>query len=144
LQRIGRISIATRSLSCASPQSASCSENFAIPRDVSGQTLRTAVQLTPGQRPVASSIFALTIRKPLALSAAANSAAVIFDSGFCDLQLRVPELFGTEARDPVHLELILSEIDFDPVLKAAFPSSEASQSAVSSHVSEPSRSPTKT
>jgi transposase len=26
-------------LSCASPQSASCSENFAIPRDVSGQTL---------------------------------------------------------------------------------------------------------
>jgi hypothetical protein len=32
-----------RSLSCASPQSASCSENFAIPRDVSGQTLRDYV-----------------------------------------------------------------------------------------------------
>src|SRR5262245_8776333 len=38
--RIGRTLIAKRSHSCASPLSASCSENFAIPPDVSGQTLR--------------------------------------------------------------------------------------------------------
>src|SRR4029077_1651906 len=37
--RIGRTSIAKRSYSCASPQSASCSENSAIPSDLSGQTL---------------------------------------------------------------------------------------------------------
>jgi hypothetical protein len=40
--RIGRTSIAKRSHSCVSPQSASCSENSAIPSDLSGQTLRTA------------------------------------------------------------------------------------------------------
>src|SRR6266436_1675770 len=40
LPRIGRTSIARRSLSCASPQFASCSENFVIPPDVFGQTLR--------------------------------------------------------------------------------------------------------
>jgi hypothetical protein len=40
LPRIGRTSIATHWLSCISPQSASCSENFAIVPDVSGQTLR--------------------------------------------------------------------------------------------------------
>src|SRR5215469_16300797 len=40
LQRIGRTSIATRWRSCGSPQSASCSENFVIPLDVFGQTLR--------------------------------------------------------------------------------------------------------
>src|ERR1700684_3966233 len=40
LPRIGRTSIATHWLSCVSPQSASCSENFAIVPDVSGQTLR--------------------------------------------------------------------------------------------------------
>jgi hypothetical protein len=39
--------------------------------------LKTAVQLAPGHRPVASSILIPTTRKPLALSAAANSAAVI-------------------------------------------------------------------
>src|SRR6266849_700626 len=39
-QRIGRISTERRSRSCASPQSASCSENSAIRREVSGQTLR--------------------------------------------------------------------------------------------------------
>jgi hypothetical protein len=39
--------------------------------------LRTADHLTPGHWPVASSIFALTTRKPFVLSAAANSAAVI-------------------------------------------------------------------
>jgi hypothetical protein len=37
--RIGRTSIAQRSRSCASPQSGSCSENFVILTDVSGQTL---------------------------------------------------------------------------------------------------------
>lgn len=41
LPRIGRTSIATRWRSCGLPQSASCSENFVIPPDVFGQTLRT-------------------------------------------------------------------------------------------------------
>src|SRR5262249_21745947 len=40
LQRIGRTSIATRWRSSGLPQSASCSENFVIPPDVFGQTLR--------------------------------------------------------------------------------------------------------
>src|SRR6516225_223315 len=40
LQRIGRTSTATRWRSCGLPQSASCSENFVIPPDVFGQTLR--------------------------------------------------------------------------------------------------------
>jgi hypothetical protein len=39
LPRIGRTSIARRWHSCASHQSASCSENFVIPLDVPGQTL---------------------------------------------------------------------------------------------------------
>src|SRR5437660_6382847 len=39
LPRIGRTSIARRSHSCASLQSASCSENFVIRLDVPGQTL---------------------------------------------------------------------------------------------------------
>src|SRR5262249_29688159 len=38
--RIGRTSIAQRSLFCASPQSSLCSENFVILTDVSGRTLR--------------------------------------------------------------------------------------------------------
>src|SRR2546422_6653137 len=42
LPRIGRTSIATRWLSCGLPQSASCCENFVIPPDVFGQTLRLA------------------------------------------------------------------------------------------------------
>jgi hypothetical protein len=37
--RIGRISTERRSRSCASPQSASCSENYAIRPEVSGRTL---------------------------------------------------------------------------------------------------------
>src|SRR5499426_315006 len=41
--RIGKTSIAQRSRSCASPQSGSCSENFVILTDVSGQTLRPIV-----------------------------------------------------------------------------------------------------
>src|SRR5262249_18026342 len=40
LPRIGRTSIATRWRSCGLPQSASCSENFVIPPDVFGHTLR--------------------------------------------------------------------------------------------------------
>src|SRR6266498_3427286 len=43
LPRIGRTSIATRWRSCSLPQSASCSENFVIPPDVFGQTLRIFV-----------------------------------------------------------------------------------------------------
>jgi Transposase DDE domain len=39
--KIGRTSIEKRWLSCASLQSASCSESFVILHDVSGQTLRT-------------------------------------------------------------------------------------------------------
>src|SRR6266436_2635854 len=42
LPRIGRTSIATRWRSCGLPQSASCSENFVIPPDVFGQTLRSS------------------------------------------------------------------------------------------------------
>src|SRR5215813_12057266 len=42
LPRIGRTSIATHWRSCGLPQSASCSENFVIPLDVFGQTLRHA------------------------------------------------------------------------------------------------------
>src|SRR5450759_4058524 len=38
--RIGRTSTARRSRSCASPQSASCSENSVISREVPGRTLR--------------------------------------------------------------------------------------------------------
>src|SRR5262249_17010992 len=48
LQRIGRTSIATRWRFCGLPQSASCSENFVIPPDVFGQTLRK-----PGWLPTA-------------------------------------------------------------------------------------------
>src|SRR6266403_3683411 len=47
LPRIGRTSIATRWRSCGLPQSASCSENFVIPPDVFGQTLRTYFYLLP-------------------------------------------------------------------------------------------------
>src|SRR6202167_1775597 len=42
LPRIGRTSIVRLSLSCASPQSASCCENSVIPLDVLGQTLRAS------------------------------------------------------------------------------------------------------
>jgi hypothetical protein len=40
LPRTGKISTTTRSPSCASPLSVSCSENFVIPHEVSGRTLR--------------------------------------------------------------------------------------------------------
>src|SRR5260370_33134590 len=39
--KIGRISTERRSHFCASLQSGSCSENYAIPHDLSGQTLRS-------------------------------------------------------------------------------------------------------
>src|SRR6266487_6716714 len=57
LPRIGRTSIATRWRSCGLPQSASCSENFVIPPDVFGQTLRAQCRanaanvLTPRRPP---------------------------------------------------------------------------------------------
>jgi hypothetical protein len=50
LPRIGRTSIATRWRSCALPQSASCSENFVIPPDVFGQTLRRAAPARKARR----------------------------------------------------------------------------------------------
>src|SRR5215831_10558871 len=51
LQRIGRTSIATRWRFCGLPQSASCSENFVIPPDVFGQTLRVeATSIRPPER----------------------------------------------------------------------------------------------
>src|SRR5262245_20847379 len=50
LQRIGRTSIATRWRSCGLPQSASCSENFVIPPDVFGQTLRDTLLIRVGRR----------------------------------------------------------------------------------------------
>src|SRR5207302_9129300 len=47
LPRIGRTSIATRWRFCGLPQSASCSENFVIPPDVFGQTLRLLRRAPP-------------------------------------------------------------------------------------------------
>src|ERR1700730_9796813 len=49
LPRIGRISTEKRSRSCASPQSASCSENSAIRPEVSGRTLRGASRNDKGE-----------------------------------------------------------------------------------------------
>src|SRR5262249_42766276 len=49
-QRIGRTSTATRWRSCGLPQSASCSENFVIPPDVFGQTLRVFWTSLSGDR----------------------------------------------------------------------------------------------
>src|SRR5271165_585656 len=48
--RIGNASTARRSPSCASPPFASCCENYAIPRDVLGQTLSLAACSTTGER----------------------------------------------------------------------------------------------
>src|SRR3974390_3343162 len=47
LPKIGRISTARRSHSCALPRSASCSENSVIQSDVSGQTLRERSEQDP-------------------------------------------------------------------------------------------------
>src|ERR1700686_4856879 len=49
--KIGRISIARRSHFCASLQSGSCSENYEIPRDLSGQTLSLEPPHTPDRFP---------------------------------------------------------------------------------------------
>src|SRR5262245_33966614 len=59
LQRIGRTSIATRWRSCGLPQSASCSENFVIPPNVFGQTLRITGILVVGSAvsPTVSSLL---------------------------------------------------------------------------------------
>src|SRR5262249_36315157 len=55
LPRIGRTSIATHWRSCGLPQSASCSENFVIPPDVFGQTLRNSIQKSPVESMIAVS-----------------------------------------------------------------------------------------
>src|ERR1700726_4092522 len=49
--KIGKTSIARRSHSCALLQSASCSENSAIPANVSGQTLTGRVRLIVSSLP---------------------------------------------------------------------------------------------
>src|SRR5262249_32019632 len=59
LQRIGRTSIATRWRFCGLPQSASCSENFVIPPDVFGQTLRSKLSAI-----VCATILAATVSAP--------------------------------------------------------------------------------
>src|SRR5438132_12777562 len=59
LPRIGRTSIATRWRSCGLPQSASCSENFVIPPDVFGQTLRVLNIATLTERDDQFSLFDL-------------------------------------------------------------------------------------
>src|SRR6476620_6808292 len=58
--RIGRISTERRSRSCASPQSASCSENSAIQREVSGRTLRNRLPAASIQRELAEAGFLLS------------------------------------------------------------------------------------
>src|SRR5580692_604908 len=55
--RIGRISTERHSRSCASPQSASCSENYAIQPEVSGRTLRKSPIVVP---PQSTSIYSNT------------------------------------------------------------------------------------
>src|SRR5438552_9309450 len=80
LAKIGRISIARRSHSCASHPSASCSENFAIPLDVPGQTLK--LLSNPAQ-----------LGKPFVVSRAvpaerAETLRAGFDAALRDPQLR--------------------------------------------------------
>src|SRR6476620_11805565 len=48
--KIGRISTERRSHFCASLQSGSCSENYVIPHDLSGQTLRLS-EIGPNLEP---------------------------------------------------------------------------------------------
>src|SRR5262245_22659349 len=60
--RIGRTSIAQRSRFCASPQSGSCSENFVILTDVSGQTLSER-----GHRSLACRLVAVRCARYLAV-----------------------------------------------------------------------------
>src|ERR1700756_3649803 len=54
--KIGKTSIARRSHSCALLQSASCSENSAIPSNVSGQTLRNVDEMPAGRFLVARAV----------------------------------------------------------------------------------------
>src|SRR6266511_2608708 len=79
LPRIGRTSIATRWRSCALPQSASCSENFVIPPDVFGQTLREGKN---SPSPHVKNAFACTNCHADMLSYARHTVAqVTFPSG---------------------------------------------------------------
>jgi len=71
-QRIGRISTERRSRSCASPQSASCSENSAIRREVSGRTLRPKKRGPFHRVPV---IAKATLETSSRCSSASDSAA---------------------------------------------------------------------
>src|SRR6202022_3712551 len=57
LPRTGRTSIEKRWHSCTSPHSASCSEDFVIPHEVIGQTLRR------GNQPPALSLKSKSLRK---------------------------------------------------------------------------------
>src|SRR5689334_19588503 len=72
LPRIGRTSIATRWRSCALPQSASCSENFVIPPDVFGQTLRAKTD--PKLPAETQTIPAVTTTEPAPLLPPATDA----------------------------------------------------------------------
>src|SRR2546430_1105752 len=72
LPRIGRTSIATRWRFCGLPQSASCSENFVIPPDVFGQTLRPKAASRPARSPISRQIRRTTRRStPRSISSAA-------------------------------------------------------------------------
>src|SRR5262244_2929440 len=67
LQRIGRTSIATRWRFCGLPQSASCSENFVIPPDVFGQTLRKRPKLAIEVHPEALPGYGTSVQELLSL-----------------------------------------------------------------------------
>src|SRR6266852_9067203 len=75
LPKIGRTSIARRSLSCASLQSASCFESFAIPLDVPGQSLRDAVRACKTDRDAVAQLVLSTARE-------AELSDGVIDDGF--------------------------------------------------------------
>ena len=70
--RIGRISTERRSRSCASPQSASCSENSAIQPEVSGRTLR-ATRITVGVADRSIDVLIFRLRRKLSAVAPEDS-----------------------------------------------------------------------
>lgn len=78
LPRTGKASIARRSLSCASPQSVSCCENFAIPHDVPGQTLRSFSTIAHYQRLCRWSVqsIGVTLIPEMAVAVETRAAAV--------------------------------------------------------------------
>src|SRR5438552_16274133 len=109
LPRIGRTSIATRWRSCGLPQSASCSENFVIPPDVFGQTLRNArLPTLPGHPPtlwITGTIRRrpVSVRRGPILGGPANHSArfMRFPPQFLDeLRARLPvsEVVGRRVR----------------------------------------------